>query len=151
MANTTTDSVRIERIIDAPAERVFRAFTNPEDLKQWFGEGETKTTYVEADARPDGRYLLVMQPPGGDPMHIAGTYREVDPPRRLVFTWQWERGVPDPNEYVITVELRRMGSRTAVSVTHAGLTPESATDLYRTGWEGGLERMSRLLAREVEG
>jgi uncharacterized protein YndB with AHSA1/START domain len=87
--------VRIERVIAAPREQVFRAWTDPEVLRRWWGPGEFTTAFAEVDLRPGGEYLLVMQPPHGDPMHLAGTFREVVAPERLVYTWRWARGWPD--------------------------------------------------------
>jgi uncharacterized protein YndB with AHSA1/START domain len=86
--------IRVEQLIDAPREEVFRAWTEPEKLKQWWSPGGYTTKYAEVDLRTGGRYLLVMQPPDGEPFHLAGTYREIVAPERLVYTWKWEVGVP---------------------------------------------------------
>src|SRR5262249_33458707 len=98
--------LRMTKVIDAPREDVFRARTGPEILKRWWGPGEFTCPRAEVDLRPGGSYLLLMQPTEGDPLHLAGTYREVEPPERLVYTWRWEVGVPDPGESLVTVEFR---------------------------------------------
>ena len=70
--------VRIERTFDAPAEKVFDAWTSPEVMRRWFHcEPDWETPEAEVDLRPGGRYRLAMQPTAGDPFVVGGTYREV--------------------------------------------------------------------------
>jgi uncharacterized protein YndB with AHSA1/START domain len=84
--------VEVVRTIEAPREDVFRAWTDPEQIRSWWGPGEFTCPEAEIDLRPGGSYRLVMQPTAGDPFVVAGTYREVEPPARLVYTWRWETG-----------------------------------------------------------
>jgi uncharacterized protein YndB with AHSA1/START domain len=84
--------VRITKIIDAPREEVFRAWTEPDEIRRWFGPGEFTCPEAEVDLRPGGAYRLALQPGAGDPFVVAGTYREVEAPDRLVYTWRWETG-----------------------------------------------------------
>src|SRR5436190_803673 len=81
-------------------------------LEQGWGPGEFTTPHAGVDLRPGGKYVLVMQLPGGDPMRLAGRYREVEPPERLVYTWRWESGNPDTTESVVTVEFHDLDGRT---------------------------------------
>ena len=140
--------VRIERVIDAPREEVFRAWTDPEVLSRWWGPGEFTTPFAEVDLRPGGDYLLVMQPPHGDPMHLAGTFREVVAPERLVYTWRWARGWPDLAESLVTVEFHDLGERTRVVLVHGGLDDSPyGPDPHRMGWESGLDKLVATLER----
>jgi uncharacterized protein YndB with AHSA1/START domain len=140
--------VRFVEIVDAPREAVFRAWTDPVELASWWGPGAFTTPSAEVDLRPGGRYELVMQPAGGgDPLLLAGEYREVTPPARLVYTWRWESGVPDPRESVVTVEFRDLGERTEVVLVHDNFVGPGPIEPYRMGWESGLEK----LAAYVEG
>ena len=82
--------VRLVEVFDAPRERVFAAWTEPERLKRWWGPGAFRTTEAEVDLRPGGRYALTLEPGA---MHLAGEFREVVPPERLVYTWRWVSGV----------------------------------------------------------
>src|SRR5206468_2541018 len=79
-------SVRIVDVFDAPRDVVFAAWTEPEQLKRWWGPGIFETVFAEVDLRPGGRYELVLEPGS---MRLVGEFREVTPPRRLVYTWRW--------------------------------------------------------------
>jgi len=76
----------LARIIDAPREKVFRAWTDPELLKQWFCPAPWKVTQAEIDVRPGGSSFIVMQGPEGEEMPLPGQYLEVIPNEKLVFT-----------------------------------------------------------------
>jgi uncharacterized protein YndB with AHSA1/START domain len=138
--------VRIERVIDAPRDAVFRAWTDPEELRRWWGPGEFATRHAEIDLRPGGDYLLVIQASGGDPMHLAGTFREVVPPERLVYSWRWVRGWADPAESIVTVEFEDLGERTRVVLVHDGLHDSPDPDGYRMGWESGLDKLAATIS-----
>lgn len=137
--------LRTARIIPAPRERVFRAWTDPEQLRRWWGPGRFTTPHAEVDLRPGGGYVLVMQPPDGTPMRLAGTYREVRPPERLVYTWRWEGGFPESGETLVEVNFRDRGDQTEVIVVHRGFPEGSPRDPYRLGWEGGLDKLASTL------
>jgi uncharacterized protein YndB with AHSA1/START domain len=137
--------LRMARVVPAPRERVFRAWTDPDELKRWWGPGRFTTLHAEIDLRPGGRYLLVMQPPDGTPLRLAGTYREVQPPERLVYTWRWEDGVPETGETLVEVEFRDRGDQTEIMVVHRGFPAGSPQDPYRLGWQSGLGKLATLL------
>jgi uncharacterized protein YndB with AHSA1/START domain len=85
-AATSDRELVLTRIIDAPPEKVFRAWTEPELLKQWFAPLPYTTPVAELDVRPGGANLIVMRDPQGNDMPNRGIYLEVVPNRRLVFT-----------------------------------------------------------------
>lgn len=76
----------LTRIIDAPPERVFRAWTEPDLLKQWFAPLPFSTSRVETDVRPGGSSMIVMRSPEGNEFPNRGVYLEVAPNERIVFT-----------------------------------------------------------------
>ncbi|HEY3189449.1 MAG TPA: SRPBCC domain-containing protein [Solirubrobacteraceae bacterium] len=137
-----TGQVRIERIIEAPRAEVFRAWTDPDELRRWWGPGEYATRHAEIDLRPGGDYLLVIQAAEGDPMHLAGTFHEVVAPERLVYSWRWVRGWSDPAESIVSVEFEDLGERTRVVLVHGGLDASPDADGYRMGWESGLDKLA---------
>ena len=98
--------VRVTRIFQVTRERVFRAWTEPKELRQWFGVAEGFTTPIaEVDLRVGGSYRLGMQPPGSDQVLIAqGIYREIVRPEKLVFTWRWETPNSVEPHTLVTIE-----------------------------------------------
>ena len=139
--------IEVARMIDAPREDVFQAWTDPDQLRSWWGPGEFTCPEAEVDLRPGGCYRLVMQPAGGDSFVVAGTYREVDPPARLVYTWRWETGpAADGSESLVSVDFHERGSRTELVLTHTDFPASHGPAPYQMGWEGGLDKFERLFA-----
>jgi len=146
-AEQSADMVRIVRIIDAPRDDVFRAWTEPERIRRWWGPGEFTCPEAEVDLRPGGSYRLSMQPTAGDPFIVGGTYREVDPPARLVYTWRWETGpAADGSESLVIVEFHARGEQTELVLTHTEFPEGHGPAPYQMGWEGGLDKFEALLA-----
>lgn len=139
-------SLELKYVFDAPRERVWRAWTDPAALKQWFRTTpEFTTPLAEVDLRVGGRFRLGMQQPGVDEMYIAtGVYRQIQPPEVLVFTWTWE-GSEEP-ETLVTVDFRSVGSKTEVTLRHEGFETVEARDLHTTGWQGCLSQLAAYTA-----
>jgi uncharacterized protein YndB with AHSA1/START domain len=141
----STDPVELRYTIDAPRAEVFRAWTDPNELRRWWGPGEFTCPEAEVDLRPGGSYRLVMQPAAGDPFVLGGTYREVDPPARLVYTWRWETGpAADGSESLVTVEFHDRGDRTELALTHSEFPEAHGPEPYKMGWEGGVVKFAAL-------
>lgn len=134
MSQPMPQSTVVEEIaINASADRVFSALAIPEERVRWWGaEGRFKTTHVESDLKPGGKWLMRGIGFGGRPFTIQGTYREIDRPRLLVFTWlpSWQEGAL---ESLVRFELAEKNGVTTVRVTHSGLTTESSRAQHR-GW-----------------
>src|SRR4051794_38805340 len=81
--------VRIERVFNAPRDRVFAAFTDPELIPQWWGPRDTRTTVHHMDVRAGGGWRFVVHHDDGRENAFRGTYREVTPPERVVQTFEW--------------------------------------------------------------
>jgi uncharacterized protein YndB with AHSA1/START domain len=135
-------SVRIVDVFDAPRDAVFAAWTEPERLKQWWGPGLFETVFAEVDLRPGGRYELLLEPGS---MRLVGEFREVTPPRRLVYTWRWIEGVPDTRESLVTVEFREAGAGTEVVLVHDNFVGPGPVEMYDEGWRSGLSKLRSFL------
>jgi len=145
---TPTDrSIRIERVFDAPRDRVWRAFTDPDLVAQWWGRGN-KLVIERLEVERGGHWRFVEHSPDG--IHgFEGRYREVTPPSRLVQTFEWD-GMPG---YVIieTIEFEEVGSgRTKVVNTSLFYATEERDGMLASGMEEGLNQsyaaLDRLLA-----
>ena len=140
-------TVRLQRVVPAPPEAVFEAWTDPEVLKQWFGPGEFTIPQATLDLRAGGEYEIVMQPPGGDPMPLIGKFRSIDPPHRLEFTWSWSRVWAQAPESVVVVELEDADGGTRVTITQGEFDSDEVAAPYAMGWEGGIEKLVRHFER----
>jgi uncharacterized protein YndB with AHSA1/START domain len=130
---TASDTIVEEIAIKAPAERIFEALTNPDELVRWWGaEGRFQTTHAESDLRPGGRWRMRGAGMGGKPFTVAGEYRTIERPRLLVFTWlpDWQENA---TETLVRWDLEEKGGVTTVRLTHSGLTSESSRTSHR-GW-----------------
>jgi uncharacterized protein YndB with AHSA1/START domain len=87
-----------------------------------------------------------MTEPDGRRFVVRGTYREVEPPRRLQFTWSWESGVPDSVESLVTIELEPLGDRTELTLVHGGFPDAEIAAPYHRGWDASLPKLEALFA-----
>lgn len=133
-------SLRLTRVFSAPPEEVFEAWTDPEQVTEWLCPGEGVVAKARLDLRVGGRFRIVMRIDDKDWVH-TGEYREIDFPRRLVFTWISE--ATDHHESVVTVELRDKGEKTEMTLIHEGLPGRDAEDRHRSGWTSIFGRLER--------
>ena len=76
---------------------------------------------------------------------VTGTYQEVSPPQRLVFTWKWETE-PQHGETLVTIEFLDRGGKTEVILTHERFPSETARDEHHKGWTGCLDRLGKVVS-----
>ena len=142
----TENALTFQRTYAAPRERVFQAWTDPEALKQWFGpHDDFDIPTAEVDPRVGGKYRFVLVSPDGNKNIAGGTYKEVQPNEKLVFTFTWEEGGMDIGETLVTVEFRDKGDQTEVSLTHELLPTEEARQAHSDGWNGTMTRLEKYL------
>lgn len=134
-------TLRLERQIAASPEKVFAAWTTAEGLSRWFSPTTDHAVHVhELDVRPGGRYRIEMRHKGGASHSCYGTYREIEPPRRLVFTWYWEDR-PGMPETTVTVSIQAEGSGSRLTLLHERFADAEERDLHQKGWIGCLDRL----------
>ena len=149
-------AIRVRRTFAAPIEKAFQAWIDPKKMTHWFARGphmKQPAKVIIAEAQTGGRYMVEVEcPPDeheGDTkvFRIQGTYREIRPPEKLVFTWWWEGA--DFKESLITVEFRKLGQSnfTEITLTHE-LLPEKEREGHRKGWEGCFDMLEKTLAME---
>lgn len=146
MSTKTETSLRVSRVIKGDREAVFRAWTEPEQLKSWSCPEGATVEDARIELRVGGRYRLRMRG-SEDQIHTAvGVYREVTPPRRLVYTWEWEEEDHAVGETLVTVEFHEVGGATEVVLTHELFPAAEATAAHEQGWTSCLDRLERLFA-----
>ena len=139
----------ITRILDAPRELVFKAWTEPDRVIRWWGPRGFTTAHYELDFRPDGAYRVCMRSPEGTEHWQRGVCREVVEPERLVFTFAWEDSEGKPgHETLVTVTLAEFGAKTKLTLHQAVFETVTARELHQGGWASALECLAEYLARD---
>lgn len=118
---------------------LFRTFTEPRLLERWLAPRDDMTTHASIDLRVGGAWRVQM---GGRAAY--GTYREIDPPRSLVFTWIWEDD-EDARETLVSIRLEARGEVTSLVLTHERLPLEVDCMGFEAGWNANLARLAKLV------
>ena len=152
IVTTPTDrEIHTQRVFDAPRDRVFAAYTDPQLIPEWWGPRETTTVVDQMDVRAGGSWRFVMRSSDGSETAFRGTYREVTPPERIVQTFEWE-GLPG-HVSVETATFEELGDRTKVTTTSLFHTNEERDGMLGSGMEQGMNetyaRLDELLARDA--
>ena len=141
--------IRVEREFDAPRDRVFAVYTDPQLIPEWYGPRGTTTIVDEMDVRTGGRWRFVMRDADGGESGFRGAYREVTPPERIVQTFEWEPMAGHVS--VETATFEDLGDRTKVTTSSIFHTTEERDGMLGSGMEGGLNetywRLDDVLAR----
>jgi len=142
------NALRVSRIIRADADTLFRAWTDPVQLANWWRQEGDGWAFAGAsvDLRVGGRYRLGMTGPDGRSHVAVGVYREVRRPARLAFTWDWEDSDSRVGNTLVTVEFKEAGpNRTEVVLTHEHFADAARMGRHEQGWT----ELLRLLERSV--
>ena len=140
------NAFRLQRRFAASREKVFRAWTDPEALRQWWCPEGWITAEVEVDMRVGGSYRIGMRRRmGGAPVYVRGAFLEVKSPEKVTYTWQWENAFEQMPQTRVTVQFIAEGSATVLLLTHEQL-PEIAICLqHRSGWIVAMDRLAAVL------
>lgn len=142
--SATKPSLTLKRRLNAAPAKVFSAWADPQKVMRWMGPEGVVGLNAEGDARVGGRFRWVMRSPDGETHDVSGTYREVVPDRKLVFTWTW-KSTPE-RESLVTVDLKPDGDGTLLTLTHEQFYDADARDRHQHGWTGALEKLEKFLA-----
>ena len=145
-------SLEIKRFINVPRNRVYEAWTNPAQLKEWFGPENVRTRELVAETRVGGKFRWDLTNPEGEEMTVQGEYRELQPGRKIVFTWQWQDDETWENHSsIVTVELSDVAGGTELRLLHEQLPNEESRDNHNDGWKSLLNKLGKLLKQKAEG
>ena len=160
---TTDHTLRIERTFQAPARAVFDAWTSEEVMRRWWhAEHDWETSEASVDLRVGGEVRVVMRDPANEAEYGGGgRYTEIDPPRRLAFTWLWD---DNPTRMLIEIDFEEVegvttvrfthrdlwdeqadDGATTVRFTHSGLWDEEAVRSHEGGWSRAFDNLGRAL------
>jgi uncharacterized protein YndB with AHSA1/START domain len=152
-APTSDRQLVLTRLIDAPCEKLYRAWTEPELMKQWFAPLPWTTPVAETDVRPGGSNLIVMRSPEGTDYPNRGVYLEVVPNRRLVvtdaYTRAWEPSEKPFMTVILTFEDEGGRTRYTARVLHWTVTDREAHEKmgFHAGWGQCADQLAALVAK----
>ena len=139
-------SLEIKHFIQAPRDRVYAAWTDPAQLKKWFGPENIKTRDLTADVRVGGQFRWDCTDQDGRDVTISGEYRELQAGRKIVFTWRLEEDKDWENHSsIVTVEFFDREEGTEIRLTHEMLPTEPSRDDHEQGWKSVLNKLEKFL------
>jgi uncharacterized protein YndB with AHSA1/START domain len=145
MAEAEKLSLEIKRFIRAPRDQVYAAWTDPAQLKEWFGPESVQTRNLIADVRVGGEFRWDLTDQEGKEVTISGEYREVEPGKKIVFTWRLEGDEDWKNHSTVTVEFFDREGGTEIRLTHEKLPNEASRDDHTQGWNSVLDKVEKFL------
>ena len=132
------------RVINAPRERVYEAWTKPEPMAQWFAPKPYELIIHKMDFRSGGRFSMAMRGPDGNDFPFSGTYREIVSPEKLSWTGEFSSGPADQITTVVTFEECDATTKIHARQTFHVMTPEieHATKGAKQGWTMTLDQLA---------
>jgi uncharacterized protein YndB with AHSA1/START domain len=138
-------ALSLNRIIRAPREDVFSAWTDPELLKQWWGPGPVSCPEAHVDLREGGEYRLANLEPNGSITWISGRFERVRAPEELAYTWKVSTLPHEPT--LVRIKFLPHADGTELVLTHERFAVEAVRDMHLQGWGGCLDKLEALLER----
>jgi uncharacterized protein YndB with AHSA1/START domain len=155
---TKTEALVITRIFDAPRERVWEAWTEPEHLMKWWGPKDFTSPACRMDFRVGGKYLFCMRSPEGKDFWSTGVYKEIVVPERIVCTdcfadehgnvvpaTYYGMGDDFPLENIVTVTFEDHNGKTKMTLKHEGIPAGEMRKLTGMGWNESFDKLSESL------
>ena len=149
--------LQLARVFDAPRELVFQAWTDANQFKLWFGAAACDGSVLQSanvDVRVGGKYRIQIRRADGEFFTTVGIYREVNPPERLVFTWQFEKdgsgdtfGEVEPPEMLVTLEFKARGKQTELILTHENFSSGESCRRHEQGWTRCLDSLGKFVEK----
>ncbi len=140
------EQLEVSRLIKAPVDRVFAAWTDPSLIVQWWGAGGVRCTEAEMDLRVGGSYRIANQTPDGSTMWITGTFSRVERPERLTYTWAMEPVGPETTYSLVDVGFESTDEGTMVRIQHTRVPDLPTREVNLQGWIGCLDGLADLLS-----
>jgi uncharacterized protein YndB with AHSA1/START domain len=140
-------SLTLVRLIRARPRVVFDAVTTAEGIAHWWGPDAGPVLIAEADPRVGGRYRVRFLRLADDiEYESSGEFLEIVRPERVVLSWHWKDGLPDPGESRVQITLKAHPEGTELTFVHSQLHDEDARRSHAEGWTGALDKLQAHLA-----
>lgn len=147
----STGTVRLHRVLRAPASRIYRAFLEPEAMAKWLPPYGFTCKVDQMDARVGGRFRMSFTNFGNGQTHaFGGEYLELVPDRLIRYTDKFDD--PHlPGEISVTVRLEAVSCGTDISIVQEGIPEAIPVEMCHLGWQESLEQLARLVEPEIPG
>jgi uncharacterized protein YndB with AHSA1/START domain len=142
-------SLEVRKFIPASPDRVFSAWTDPEELQKWWGPKGVRCQSAEIDLCVGGRYRIANELPDGSVLWIAGEFEVIERPRLLIYTWTVETS--DPKKERVGVRFDKHEQGTSITITHEQISTLALRDQHQHGWNGCLDGLQRYLGELAAG
>ena len=129
---SNSESLRIRRFVPASPDRVFRAWTEPDEIKKWWGPKGVRCLSAEFDLRVGGQYRIENGLSDGSVLWISGNFEVIEGPHLLIYTWVVENESPTTERVVVQFEQHDLG--TNVTVTHERIATTTSSEQHQRGW-----------------
>lgn len=139
-ATLADDELLIVRSFDAPAALLFRLWSEPEHFRRWMGPEGFDCPHAEIDFRVGGGWRAVIRSEAEGENWFGGTYREIEPDHRLVFTFAWDTGPAAEVETLVTIVFREEGGRTVQIFHQAPFRSVERRDSHVEGWSSAFDK-----------
>ena len=137
-------ALSIKRVIIAPVEKVFNAWTKPELVKQWFGSESVTTPKADIIPEKQGAYNITMLTNQGKEIIVVGAIEEIVPNEKLVFTWKYK--LEDSAPTLVTINFKDLGdNKTELILTHEKFTTEKSKLAHENGWTSIINNLEKFL------
>jgi uncharacterized protein YndB with AHSA1/START domain len=146
-ARLADDELLITRIFDAPASLVFALWSEPEHMKHWMGPANFSCPEAEIDFRIGGAYRAMIKSAAHGENWFGGIYREIEPDRRLVFTFAWDTGPSAGAETLVTITFEEQGGKTVQTFHQKHFLNVERRDSHVGGWIATFDKQQAYLAR----
>lgn len=145
----------LRRLLDAPRELAFKAWTSAEHIQQWMRPEEGMLVPLATmDLRVGGKFRIQMKAPDGEFFTAVGVFKEVKAPERLVYTWDWEKdgageefGEVEGKPSLVTIEFLKRGERTEMVLMHTRFATVQSRDSHAQGWGKIAESFANFLEK----
>jgi uncharacterized protein YndB with AHSA1/START domain len=146
-APSAEQELTIVRVFDAPRELVFKAWTDPKHAMRWWGPRDYPAVSIDMDVRPGGVWRNCLRAADGSrELWVGGTFREVAPPERLVFTFAWEEEGERGLQTLVTIAFADEGGKTRMTFRQTPFESLGERDGHQGGWTSSFDRLEEHLA-----
>lgn len=144
--NKTASSLKLQRVFRAPVERVYKAWTDPAQIRKWFGCEYVTNVHVMQDLTVGGSYQVLMTiDPDGLVITVHGEYKEIVPNKKLVYTWNSDSPEYPAADTLICVEFISRADGTEIILEHTNFALEKSVDGHAIGWTASISKVSELV------